>query len=55
MAAYQPFVLPGYDSMLAAADTSILTSSEPTLTDIDSVVIGNYSGGDATYLFAVVD
>src|SRR3990167_5528841 len=40
-----PFTLT-YDSMLAAADTTIITGgTEPTLTDIDSVVIGNYSGG----------
>lgn len=48
--AYQPFVLPGFDSMLAAADTTIITGgAEPTLTDIDSIVIGNYSGETLNY------
>ena len=50
-----PFTLT-YDSMLAAADTTIITGgTEPTLTDIDSVVIGNYSGGTGNYVFAVFD
>lgn len=54
--AFQPFVLPGFDTILAAADTTIITGgTEPTLTDIDSVVIGNYSGGTGNYLFAVID
>lgn len=56
IAATQPFVLPGYDSLLAAADTVIITGgSEPTLTDIDSVVLGNYSGTTVNYVFAVID
>lgn len=50
-----PFTL-GYDSLLAAADTTIITGgSEPSVTDIDSVVIGNYSGSSMNYLFAVFD
>ena len=54
--ATQPFVLPGFDTLLAAADTTIITGgSEPTLTDIDSIVLGNYSGSTANYLFAVID
>src|SRR3990167_4014662 len=54
--ASQPFVLPGFDTLLAAADTTIITGgTEPTLTDIDSVVIGNYSGGTGNYVFAVFD
>ncbi len=56
IAANQPFVLPGYDSLLAAADTTIITGgTEPTLTDIDSIVIGNYSGSSMNYVFAVID
>lgn len=56
IAAKQPFVLPGYDSILAAANTTVITGgTEPTLTDIDSILIGNYSGSTANYLFTVVD
>ena len=55
-AAYQPFVLNGYDRILAAADTTAITGgSEPTLTDIDSIVLGNYSGNSMSYLFIVID
>lgn len=54
--ATMPFVLPGFDSILAAADaTKITGGSEPTLTDIDSIVIGNYSGSTINFLFAVID
>ena len=54
--AYTPFWLPGYDSILAAANTTIITGgTEPTLTDIDSIVIGNYSGSTMNYLFCVID
>lgn len=50
-----PFVW-HYDSLLAAADTTIITgASEPTLTDIDSIVVGNYTGGSGNYVFAVFD
>ena len=50
-----PFVL-SFDSLLAAANTTIITGgAEPSLTDIDSVVIGNYSGSTMSYVFAVVD
>lgn len=56
VAAKQPFVLPGYDSLLAAANTTAITGgSEPTLTDIDQVVVGNYSGNTMNYLFCVID
>jgi hypothetical protein len=56
LAATQPFVLPGYDSLLAAANTTIITGgSEPALTDIDSIVVGNYSGNTMNYLFIVID
>lgn len=51
-----PFVLPGFDTILAAANTTIITGgTEPTMTDIDSIVLGNYSGNSASYLFAVID
>ena len=56
MAAYQPFVIPGFDSILAAANTTIMTGGvEPTMTDIDSIALGNYSGTTANYLFCVID
>ncbi len=56
VAATQPFVLAGYDSILAAANTTpIAGNSEPTLTDIDSIVLGNYSGSTMNYLFAVIN
>ncbi len=56
IAAYQPFVLPGYDSMLPAASATPITGgSEPSLTDIDSAVLGNYSGASINFLFAVID
>jgi hypothetical protein len=56
VAPYVPFVLPGYDSILAAANATPITGgAEPTLSDIDSVVIGNYSGNSMNYLFAVID
>lgn len=51
-----PFWLPGFDTLLAAADTTpIAGGTEPTLQDIDSVVIGNYTGGTGNYVFAVID
>jgi hypothetical protein len=53
--AFMPFVLPGFDTILAAADTTKITGgSEPTLTDIDSIVIGNYSGNTMNYHFAAI-
>lgn len=51
-----PFLLPGFDGIVAAANATAITGgSEPSLSDIDSVVIGNYSGSTANYLFAVID
>jgi len=58
IAAKQPFVLPGYDSMLAAGDTTIITGgSQPSIANtIDSIVIGNYvTATTMNYLFAVID
>ncbi len=50
-----PFTL-AIGQLLAAANTSKITGgSEPTLTNIASVVIGNYSGQTANYLFCTVD
>ena len=51
-----PFVLPGFDSIVAAANATLITGgTEPTMSDIDSVVLGNYSGSTANYVFAVID
>ena len=51
-----PFVLPGFDSIRAAADATAITgAAEPTMSDIDSVLIGNYSGGAMNYHFALID
>ena len=45
-----------YDSLLAAADTTIITGgAEPSVTDIDSVVIGNYSGTTMNYKFSIIN
>ncbi len=56
VAPYLPFVLPGYDSLTAAASSSAIAGgSEPAPSDIDSIVIGNYSGDSMNYLFAVID
>lgn len=56
IAAEQPFVLPGYDSLTAAASATAITGgSEPTPSDIDSIVIGNYSGDTMNYLLAIID
>lgn len=55
LAAEQPIAFGGYDSILCAANTTPITGvSEPSLTDIDSVVLGNYSGNTANYVFAVI-
>jgi hypothetical protein len=54
--AYLPFVLPGFDTMLGAANTTAITGgTEPTLTDIDSIVVGNYSGGSGTFEFVAIE
>ncbi len=53
--AQMPFTL-SYDQIVAAANTTpIAGGTEPTGTDIDSIVIGNYSGNTMNYLFCVVD
>lgn len=55
VAAYEPFVISGYDVVLAAANVTPITGgAEPSVTDIDSIVIGNYSGSTMNFVFAVV-
>ena len=50
------FSLSGFDTILAAADTTIITGgTEPTLTDIDNITIGNYSGETMNYQFMLVN
>ena len=50
------FVIPGFDTILAAADTTKITGgSEPSLTDIDNITIGNYSGETMNFKFLCVD
>ena len=63
VAAKVPFVLshPGTVAgsqcgIVAVANTTPITGgTEPTLTDIDSIVLGNYSGTTANFIFAVID
>ena len=51
-----PFVIPGYDSILPAANSTLITGgTEPTMTDIDSIAVGNYSGGTGNYVLALMD
>jgi hypothetical protein len=54
--AYQPFVLPGFDGLTAAANSTAITGgAEPSPSDIDSIVIGNYSGSTMNYQFVLID
>lgn len=53
LAAKQPFVLPGYSTCLGVANTTII-SAEPTLSQIDSIVLGNWSGSTLSYHLVLV-
>lgn len=54
--ALQPFVLPGFDSILPIASAVPITGGvEPAVVDIDSVVIGNYTLVTMNYVFAVIN
>lgn len=56
VAAKTPFWLPGNGTILAAANTTpIAGNSQPVLTNVASVVIGNYSGQTLNYRFAVIN
>jgi hypothetical protein len=51
-----PFVLPGFDDILAAANTTAITGgAEPSLTAIDSIIVGNYSGQTMSYSAKFID
>ncbi len=49
-----PFWL-SYDVILAAANTTPISGTEPTWEDIDNIVIQNNSGNDANYVFFCVN
>lgn len=53
--AFVPFKLSGFDGLFTAANTTALSGAEPTLEDIDSIVIQNNSGGTGNYHFIVID
>ncbi len=53
--AYVPFTLAAAAMVAAASATAITGGAEPTMSDIDSVVIGNNSGSTMNYTFGVVD
>lgn len=51
-----PFWMPGFGSLLAAANTTeVSTGSDPSVTAIDSVVVLNRSGSTMNYLLAIID
>lgn len=53
--ATDPFVLPGFGSILAAANTTnIAGGSEPAVTAVSKIVLGNYSGTTMNYLLALM-
>lgn len=55
LGAKQPFVLPGYSTCLGAENTTIIAGgTEPTLSQIDSIVLGNYSGSTLNYRLVLV-
>jgi hypothetical protein len=55
LAAKVPFVLPGYSTILAAANTTIMDGgTEPTLSQIDSIVLGNWSGSTLNFHLLLV-
>ena len=54
MKAYIPFIA-SYDTLLAAASTTAISGSAPSVTDIDSVVIQNNSGSTANVHLCLVD
>lgn len=54
ISAEMPWVLRG-NTILAAADTTAITGgATPSLEDIDSIVLGNYSGASIDYCLTIV-
>lgn len=53
VAAGVPFVIPGVGSVLGVASTTVIVS-EPSLTAVAKIVIGNYSGNTANYTLNVI-
>lgn len=49
-----PFCLSA-NTMLAAANTTAISGSAPSVEAIDSIVIQNNSGGNGNYVFAVIE
>lgn len=55
IAAKQPFVLPGYSTILAAADTTLITGgAEPSWSAMSKIALGNYSGSTLNYRLVLV-
>jgi hypothetical protein len=53
---YAPFKLSGYGSIRPVASTALITgSSEPSMEEIDSIAIGNYSGSTANVKLFLFD
>ena len=55
LGAYIPFCFGGFNAMLAAANTNVITgAATPSTADIKKVLLGNYSGTTVNYVFTVV-
>ncbi len=51
-----PFVMPGFGTLLAAANTTAITGgTEPTLAAVATINLGNYSGSTLNYVFSAID
>ena len=56
VAAYVPFVIPGFGTMVGSAGTTAITGgTEPTCTAIAKIIIGNYSSGNSNYTLTLID
>lgn len=55
LAATQPLVIPGYQTVLGAAATTAITGgAEPAVETVSKLVLGNYSGSTLNYRLALV-
>lgn len=53
--ATNPFIMPGFGSVLGAANTTAIAGgSEPTVTAVGKIVLGNYSGNTANYHLGII-